>query len=38
MMTSKVSDLEPASGNDGPSRIRIQESNANLVDRMQIER
>ena len=32
---SKVSNLEPAPSNGDPSRVRIQESNANLVDRMQ---
>ena len=36
----KVMDLrfpiwKPAPGNDGPSRVRIQGSNANLVGRMQ---
>ena len=35
MMVSKVSNLETAPGNDDPSYVRIKESNANLVDRMQ---
>ena len=34
-MVTKVSDLELAPGNDGPLRVRIQELNVNLVDRVQ---
>ena len=34
-MVSRFPILKPVGGNDDPSRIRIKESNANLVDRMQ---
>ena len=35
VMLSEVSIWKPVLGNDGPSCVRIPESNTNLVDRMQ---
>ena len=35
MMVSKVSNLETRPGNDGPSHVRVQKSNAGPGDRVQ---